>query len=121
MPHCVACRSPAKGGLAQLGEHLLCKQGVVGSIPSSSTTPWAEAGIRNQVSASRGLIRDPWMHGCWIFNNQEEVRWCHPGRGGTWVVIASSRSPSLNRRGEVREVLWLLVCKRGLWGTGAYR
>ena len=27
-----------QGGLAQLGEHLLCKQGVVGSIPSSSTT-----------------------------------------------------------------------------------
>ena len=27
-----------EGGLAQLGEHLLCKQGVVGSIPSSSTT-----------------------------------------------------------------------------------
>jgi hypothetical protein len=26
-----------QGGLAQLGEHLLCKQGVVGSIPSSST------------------------------------------------------------------------------------
>ena len=25
------------GGLAQLGEHLLCKQGVVGSIPSAST------------------------------------------------------------------------------------
>ena len=27
----------SSGGLAQLGEHLLCKQGVVGSIPSSST------------------------------------------------------------------------------------
>ena len=27
------------GGLAKLGEHLLCKQGVVGSIPSSSTNP----------------------------------------------------------------------------------
>ena len=27
----------SRGGLAQLGEHLLCKQGVVGSIPSSST------------------------------------------------------------------------------------
>ena len=26
-----------KGGIAQLGEHLLCKQGVVGSIPSAST------------------------------------------------------------------------------------
>src|SRR5260370_17825872 len=30
------------GGLAQLGEHLLCKQGVVGSIPSSSTNPQCE-------------------------------------------------------------------------------
>ena len=28
---------PLTGGLAQLGEHLLCKQGVVGSIPSTST------------------------------------------------------------------------------------
>ena len=26
------------GGLAQLGEHLLCKQGVKGSIPLISTT-----------------------------------------------------------------------------------
>jgi hypothetical protein len=25
------------GALAQLGEHLLCKQGVVGSIPTGST------------------------------------------------------------------------------------
>ena len=27
-----------RGAVAQLGEHLLCKQGVVGSIPSSSTS-----------------------------------------------------------------------------------
>ena len=27
------------GGVAQLGEHLLCKQGVSGSIPLISTTP----------------------------------------------------------------------------------
>ena len=26
------------GGVAQLGEHLLCKQGVIGSIPFISTT-----------------------------------------------------------------------------------
>ena len=26
-----------KGGVAQLGEHLLCKQGVIGSIPFTST------------------------------------------------------------------------------------
>ena len=30
------------GGVAQLGEHLLCKQGVIGSIPFTSTT----SGIR---------------------------------------------------------------------------
>ena len=34
-----------EGGLAQLGEHLLCKQGVIGSIPIVSTTsPAAEPG-----------------------------------------------------------------------------
>ena len=30
-------RLTANGAVAQLGEHLLCKQGVVGSNPSSST------------------------------------------------------------------------------------
>src|SRR5512144_1104553 len=29
---------PTRGAVAQLGEHLLCKQGVVGSIPISSTS-----------------------------------------------------------------------------------
>ena len=29
---------PIYGGVAQLGEHLLCKQGVIGSIPFISTT-----------------------------------------------------------------------------------
>ena len=33
------------GGLAQLGEHLVCKQGVDGSIPSSST-----------IASQRGLF-----------------------------------------------------------------
>jgi hypothetical protein len=28
------------GGVAQLGEHLLCKQGVTGSIPVVSTMAW---------------------------------------------------------------------------------
>ncbi len=39
------------GAVAQLGEHLLCKQGVVGSIPISSTT----SGVRDQrPGISRG-------------------------------------------------------------------
>jgi hypothetical protein len=35
-----------KGALAQLGEHLLCKQGVVGSIPTGSTTAFGMVGRR---------------------------------------------------------------------------
>jgi hypothetical protein len=31
-------RSRSLGAVAQLGEHLLCKQGVTGSIPVSSTS-----------------------------------------------------------------------------------
>ena len=43
-----------KGGLAQLGEHLLCKQGVVGSIPSSSTNELTidESGSKKQNTVS---------------------------------------------------------------------
>ena len=32
------------GGVAQLGEHLLCKQGVIGSIPFTSTNDRDEGG-----------------------------------------------------------------------------
>ena len=31
---------PAHGGIAQLVEHLLCKQGVIGSNPFTSTKRW---------------------------------------------------------------------------------
>ena len=33
----------SNGGVAQLGEHLLCKQGVRGSIPLISTKRWAHS------------------------------------------------------------------------------
>jgi hypothetical protein len=60
---------PNHGGLAQLGEHLLCKQGVVGSIPSSSTRESGES-----LSKSEDLDSGFYRAGCWIFNNQEEVK-----------------------------------------------
>jgi hypothetical protein len=66
------------GGLAQLGEHLLCKQGVVGSIPSSSTNPqcitfWEEQSdyalaiepVRGRVNRVHVVLS--------FFNNLEEV------------------------------------------------
>ena len=43
-PRSSVLSSLATGGLAQLGEHLLCKQGVVGSNPSSST----KGGVRRK-------------------------------------------------------------------------
>jgi hypothetical protein len=48
-----ACRdAPAHGALAQLGERLLCKHQVIGSIPIGSTTP------RYPVDEDTGSRRD---------------------------------------------------------------
>jgi hypothetical protein len=41
------------GALAQLGEHLLCKQGVIGSIPIGSTTAFRENEKRGQHNIAR--------------------------------------------------------------------
>ena len=41
---------PVKGAIAQLGEHLLCKQGVGGSIPPGSTK------IRSQATGYKRFV-----------------------------------------------------------------
>ena len=41
------------GGVAQLGEHLPCKQGVMGSIPIISTTGQARTQQSGEASAMR--------------------------------------------------------------------
>ncbi len=46
------------GGLAQLGEHLLCKQGVVGSIPSTSTNTWFAVASRKFLVEGIALAND---------------------------------------------------------------
>ena len=46
------------GGLAQLGEHLLCKQGVIGSIPFISTRTEMSKRIRVQGAGQPPLIQD---------------------------------------------------------------
>lgn len=58
------------GGLAQLGEHLLCKQGVVGSIPSSSTIFFVLEVRLKSVFVFLSLAFIASM----FFNNLEEVR-----------------------------------------------
>ena len=71
------------GAVAQLGEHLLCKQGVVGSIPSSSTSrAGPEAGEAAQSPEASGtcvpiaLFASGLLNQCYrlLFNNPEEVK-----------------------------------------------
>jgi hypothetical protein len=60
------------GALAQLGEHLLCKQGVNGSIPLSSTINWSSRlfCFCKTLRTARQTIGD----GLWpVLNNLVEV------------------------------------------------
>ena len=62
------------GGLAQLGEHLLCKQGVVGSIPSTSTKHRVakETKARTHIQACGALVLA--FADRQFFKNLEEVK-----------------------------------------------
>ena len=70
------------GAVAQLGEHLLCKQGVVGSIPSSSTNVGASHPVASEAPESRGkrrsrpllLVSRTVVVYRLFFNNAEEVK-----------------------------------------------
>jgi hypothetical protein len=53
------------GAIAQLGERLLCKQEVVGSIPTGSTIPCRA----NVTHSFHGLANAP----CLLFKNPREV------------------------------------------------
>ena len=64
---------PYQGAIAQLGEHLLCKQGVVGSIPTGSTS-YGSVGKNSVMSAWTGA--HDWLLPVWrqhvlstLFNN----------------------------------------------------
>ena len=58
------------GGLAQLGEHLLCKQEVIGSIPFSSTT--VGEGVLEYVASAKCTGKPPGLP--LIFDRTEKVR-----------------------------------------------
>ena len=61
-----------RGAVAQLGEHLLCKQGVVGSIPSSSTNPGITYRLRTPAAlAPASSLEEAASSSCTLFNNSE--------------------------------------------------
>ena len=45
------------GAIAQLGEHLLCKQGVVGSIPTGSTTASEDVCLKERDGSVAQVVR----------------------------------------------------------------
>ena len=49
-------KGPRNGGVAQLGEHLPCKQGVKGSIPFISTT------VRTERTNKDACRKGKWAH-----------------------------------------------------------
>ena len=117
------------GGVAQLGEHLLCKQGVIGSIPFTSTTSGspgqgdrAAEGWRKRPGTEAAHNRSAMTHGsqnrayrkvCCVlpladrnrllFNNWEEVK-----------VRSLERSVVLGCSGE-----WIWVKIESKTGLGA--
>jgi hypothetical protein len=65
------CQKSALGGIAQLGERVLCKHEVVGSIPSAST-------IFDALSAGAYLSAF-WTRG--PERSEGKAKWPPPGRG----------------------------------------
>ena len=68
------------GGVAQLGERLLCKQEVIGSIPFTSTTTSSET--RRKRGHSSGVLSLGFGQiAVSIFNNSEEAKRFNPAPG----------------------------------------
>ena len=93
----------SNGGIAQLGERLLCKQEVVGSIPSSSTSiarAWPGPKAQRQATAlPSGFSTSGYRL---FFNNTEEVKislgergaaMCRaPWTGGMGWIVSTRRT-----------------------------
>src|SRR5215831_7383831 len=111
-------RSRSEGAVAQLGERLLCKQEVIGSIPFSSTSK--EAGIFETPASAEltgkpeglPLIFDRTAKSRLFFNKTEEVkrRTTEHRRVLGWIVstrsLSSSEGPGIaNTRDAVFSVM----------------
>src|SRR5258706_16296819 len=83
-------KAKAQGAIAQLGERLLCKQEVTGSIPVGSTRFGfgVEAQLQ-ELSAKRNVFRFAVSFIRLLFKNSEEVKRTRFSQTGfVWVVIA---------------------------------
>ena len=65
-----------KGDVAQLGEHLLCKQGVVGSNPIVSTRLWP--GVEANAVRSDGIVVEKFEVRCLLIQLAVRLVWEAP-------------------------------------------
>ena len=121
----------ACGGVAQLGEHLLCKQGVVGSIPSASRLPglaWYRCGVEEVRCVGRrslplgGVFGVCAVCGCSLLHvNQVLVRsWARRTPRGSPVRGRLHGDAGLGWSEAVRDgIAWLSdPCRSwSLWGS----
>ena len=63
---------PIEGGVAQLGEHLLCKQGVIGSIPFTSTNNFALSYMQGEVGTYLKNNSNSSLKDCLFFKKMEK-------------------------------------------------
>ena len=66
------------GAVAQLGEHLLCKQGVTGSIPVSSTSFQEKGSEPLFLTSSPGKQMNPQKKGSDPFSSRSLTIWNDP-------------------------------------------
>ena len=80
-----------RGAIAQLGERLLCKQEVIGSIPIGSTS--YQKATQNRLRLERAILRCVLHRLFQFFNNSDEVK--RPRMQlvrGHWVIVCNKRS-----------------------------
>ena len=98
------------GAIAQLGERLLCKQEVTGSIPVGSTSAWLFE--RRPPKWKRGFFHFEVRFIRLLFNNSEEVKrirfFSEPGSSG--YEIALEVMVSRLSRPRRRQALSMILC-----------
>ena len=101
-----------KGAIAQLGEHLLCKQGVVGSIPTGSTK---FSGISSHEFSPRYMRRDTHLG---RLNVRRRIR--HPWLYSTLVHPCTSCSLTIRKavKKMPQDKSLNLSCKQILFFSG---
>jgi hypothetical protein len=91
------------GGIAQLGEHLLCKQGVIGSIPIVSTTIVCRQTIPSLALPSSGDNR--------LLANDESRFVCSDGLGSESIGLYRGMSRIRCDHVPGQSVLGCVACR----------